>query len=247
MVEISSILSEYGLNEKEIKIYNLLVGEKELTAYKIAKNSGIHRSTTYDLLDQLIKKGFVTSLIKEGKKYYFANDIKKVISSLKEKEAMLESILPEIIKLKEKTEYKVELLEGVESVRSVDYWIFDLVRRKLVKELFIIGPAYASTAGSGVFIESLIKEFKKLDIKKFNYKGIFDEKFRGTEVVSQYNILGKNKFIEGLIDKTTTVICGDYVFLYFTTDKPYVIKIKNDLVAEEFKSYLILIWKIAKD
>ena len=41
--ELLTLFKEYGLNEKEIKIYLYLVKNNKLTDYKIAKNTKINR------------------------------------------------------------------------------------------------------------------------------------------------------------------------------------------------------------
>ena len=71
--ELSKLLKEYGLNDKEIKIYIYLVGNNQLTAYRIAKETKIHRSTCYDILEKLIQKSFVSKTEEKTKAFYSAN------------------------------------------------------------------------------------------------------------------------------------------------------------------------------
>ena len=49
--KITSLLEEYGLDKKEIKVYLTLVEKDELNAYSLAKFTGIHRSTTYAVIE----------------------------------------------------------------------------------------------------------------------------------------------------------------------------------------------------
>lgn len=245
MVEITDILNEYGLEDKEVKIYLLLVRERELTAYEVAKKTGIHRSTTYDLLDKLVEKGFVSSVIKRKTKYYLVNELDKILSTIKEKETMIMSLLPQIEMLKKGQGVSVELLEGVEGQRVHNYTIFELAKKGQINSLYTLGNTPASTISSEIYIERLIRELKKM-VKKVDYKGIWNEKYKHQEIIKKYGILGRNKFLSTLPSNVGTVIYGDYVSLMFTIEKPYIIRIKNRLVAEEYRAYFKQFWKIAK-
>jgi len=247
MAQIVDILKEYGLEDKEAKVYLLLVREIELTAYEIAKKTGIHRSTTYDILEKLVKRGFVSTIIKKGKRFYAVNELSKIVSSLKEKESMLLSLLPEIERLKRGLDTHAEVFEGAEGQREQNFALFELIKKGQIQELLAIGNGPAPTEGSELFIESLIKEAKKLKLpQKIGYRGIWDEKYRNEAVIKKYKILGQNKFLKELPSKTTMLIYGDYVSLLFTMEKPYAIRIKNALVAEEFKFYFRMLWGISK-
>ena len=246
--EISRILEEYGLSGKEIRIYLLLVRERELTAYETAKKTGIHRSTAYDILDKLIEKGFVSSVIKRKKKYYVINELSKIISFVKEKEAMLSSLLPKLEMLKKGQEVSVELLEGIEGQKEHNFTLFELAKKGKVKELYIIGNGPAPTLASEIYIEKLLSEAKKhKKIKAIEYKGIWDSNFRNKEIVKRFEHFGQNKFLKNLPSKVTTVIYGEYIALLFTIDKPYVIRIKNKIIAEEYRFYFNILWKAAKE
>ena len=247
MADVPTILKDYGLTDNEIKTYILLVGSNKLTAYEIAKKTKIHRSTVYDLLDRLIEKGFVTSISMEKARYYIANELSNIIFTLKEKESMLLSIIPKLEQLKQKIEVKVHLSEGGEATRADDYAIYNLIKSGEVNDLYIMGIAPASTAGSEAFIGQLIKEALPFVKKhKLKYRGLVDKKYRGTYTEKRYAVLGENRFLKEMPEEATTVICGDYMFLFFSSDKPYGIMIKNKLVADEFKFYFDQVWKSAK-
>ena len=52
-------LTEFGLSEKEAKVYLALLELEVATATEIAKNSNIKRSSTYVVLESLKEKGLV--------------------------------------------------------------------------------------------------------------------------------------------------------------------------------------------
>lgn len=245
---MDDILRELGLDDKEIRIYRDLVAKKQLTAYEVAKDTGINRSTVYDSLDRLVRKGFVSSIVINGRKFFQVKDIGKIISSLKEKETLVQALLPEILKAQTESEVSVELLEGTEGQRNFFFSLFTLGKNRQVKLLHMIGNADASTLGSRLYAKKLIAEWRKLNTGKYaDYRAIWDEAFRGKETVKQFSPLGgNNRFLPNLPSKVTTLVYGDYAAFAFTIDKPYVIRIKNALVARTLDSYFALLWGIAK-
>ena len=128
--KMDEILRELGLDDREIRIYKNLVAKKKLTAYEMAKITGINRSTAYDCLDRLVRKGFVSSIVINGKKFYQVKNIGKIISSLKEKETLVQALLPEMLRAQGENEVSVELLEGSEGQREFFFSLFNLGKNK---------------------------------------------------------------------------------------------------------------------
>ncbi|MBU2442745.1 MAG: helix-turn-helix domain-containing protein, partial [Nanoarchaeota archaeon] len=68
MAEID-ILEDLGLSEAEAKVYLALLETGSTLAGPIIKKTGLHRGTTYQILQRLIEKGLVSYVIKAGKRY----------------------------------------------------------------------------------------------------------------------------------------------------------------------------------
>ena len=245
--ELYLLLSEYGLDENEIKVYLHLVGNKELTAYKIAKDIKIHRSTCYDVLERLISKGFVSVIECKDKKFYSSNEMSRVISQLKDKETILLSVMPKLQKLETKEETKVRVLEDSEGQKQFNFDLFKNIKEKSISFCYIIGNTYASNLSSNLFIERLMKELKKTQQKnKFTYKGIWNERFKEDKIIVQYNKFGENRFLKNIPSRVGTIITNNFIAFLYTHDKPYVVEIKNRLISEEIKVYFDNLWNIAK-
>ena len=256
--KIAMLLEVYGLDKKEIKVYLILVQGKELNAYILAKKAGIHRSTTYHILDRLIEKGFVSKIQKGEKTFYSALDISQTIVKIKDKESILLSLIPEIEKVREESISNVRVFESKGSQKQFDFNLFNQIIRGIVKEVYIIGGGSAGfldpkerppeDLSSRIFLEGLLKEFKrkKLD-KKVNVKIIWNEKFRESNLLKFFSEIGESKFLKDLPTLATTVIFGEYLAYLFTIDnKPQVIEIQNKLIAKENKAYFDYLWDIAK-
>ncbi len=245
--ELKMLLKEYGLDDNEIKVFLYLVCNKELTAYTIAKETKIHRSTCYDILERLIAKGFVSKVDKKSASYYSVNDISRVISQLKDKETILLSLASKIQNLEQNKEVKVRILEDAAGQKQFNYNLFNLAKNQKISFCYIIGNTYASTLSSNIFIERLIKELKGSKFnEKIEYRGIWEEKYKEDKIIAQYNRLGENRFLKVLPSKVGAIICDNFIAFLYTTDKPYVVEIKNSLIAEEMKAYFENLWASSK-
>ena len=82
-------LEKAGLTQNEAKIYYFLLKEKHSTVTDIAKRTGIHRRSAYDVLMRLSDKALVSYLIDEGAKKYFPSNPNRINEILEEKKKIL--------------------------------------------------------------------------------------------------------------------------------------------------------------
>jgi predicted transcriptional regulator len=254
---LSLLLKEYGLDLNEIRLYAFLVGNKEASAYKIAKNTKIHKSTCYDVLERLIIKGFVSCIEKNNKKFYSALDINQTITKLKDKENILLSILPEVEKIKRQEKSKVSVFENKDSQKQFNLDLFNKIKSGEIQELLILsgGPAGFIDFGapneeisSQIFLEKILREIKKSKLQKNrSYRGIWNEKFKGSELLNLFSGIGEDRFLKDLPTKATIVIYNNSLCFLFRLDKgPQVIEINNSSIADEMKAYFNYLWTLAK-
>lgn len=241
--QIYRLLSDYGLKDNEIEIYLLLVRHGDLTAYRIAKHTKYHRSTTYDILERLIAKGFITKIEKNNKKFFSANDVSRIITRLKDKESILLSILPYVESLTRYEEPSIRCLEDVGGQKQFNYNLFNLAKKREISFCYVLGNTPSVSVSSNIFLERLMREFQRAK-NDIEYKGIWDSRFKNDPIITKYNTLGKNKFLP-LPSRTGTVIYDGVIAFLFTQQKPYIIEIRNPAVFEEFKAYFLHLWSIA--
>jgi len=130
-------LREYGLSEKEAKVYVACLKLGSSTANRISKAASLRRSTTYDLLDSLKEKGLISSFLREKKHYYQSVDPSDFVVYAQEKVDRLKRILPELQRIKATAVQKpcVELFEGFEGVIA----LLDVLYKE--KEILVYGSA----------------------------------------------------------------------------------------------------------
>ena len=121
MSEIETALEPWGLSVKEVKIYLALLELGEVTTVRLSERTGINRTTLYDILHALIKKGVAGSTVKENVKYFYAAKPEVLINLLREKQDSLQNVLP---LLRERAGIigkrpKIEFYEGPKGIDAV--------------------------------------------------------------------------------------------------------------------------------
>ena len=69
-MEIKETLKDFGLTEKEIKLYLKLLELGSAASGELIRELGFYSKTIYELLDKLIDKGLVSFVIKSNIRYY---------------------------------------------------------------------------------------------------------------------------------------------------------------------------------
>src|SRR3989344_279100 len=239
------VLEDFGLSEGEAKVYLALIDIGSTLAGPVIKKTGLHRGTTYQILQRLLGKGLVSSVIK-GKKQFFAPvDPRRLVDILKEKQENLEIILPQLnARLKEsKEKQEVTVYSGVKGIRSV--------MGKILEELKYKGEYY-DFGVSGLFQEVMgdywyLWQKRKKDYKIKSYV-IFNENLKKNNPKLVNDYFGEARFHPKEYSSITdTMIYEDTVILFVWTGKPpFAVVIKNKDNAESYKNQFKLIWKHAR-
>ncbi len=239
------ILQELGLSEAETKVYLALLETGSTLAGPIIKKTGLHRGTTYQVLQRLKEKGLVSSIIKGKKQYFEPASPNRLMDVLKEREEKLRSVLPILNQKLEasKEKQEVTVYYGVKGIRSV--------MDKMLEELNPNGEYY-DFGVSGLFREIMGAYWDSWQKKKRKYKlkskVIFTEELKENNPALLKDYFGQARFHPKEYPSITdTIIYKDTVLLLIWTAKPPVaIVIKNKDNAESYKNQFKLMWKLAK-
>jgi len=234
------ILKEAGLNEKEATIYLELLREKICNASKLSKITKIQRTTVYLELDNLIKKGLVSYVIKNSKRYYQAASPEKLIENLDTKKQKINSILPDLKNLHHSIEpFKIEIFEGKEGIKT----FYQDVLNSNNKELLAFGV-------TGNAFEILKFEFPHF-VKKYEKAGL---KVRYLANKSSEKLLAelpkdkaKIKYLpEQYSSDVTTIIYANKIAIQsLVKDNIFVILIEDEKLFKGYKNYFEFMWKSA--
>jgi len=122
--ETLDLLRNLGLNQYESKIYLALSQLGPMTASELSDNADIPRPRTYDVLDKLAKKGFVS--VQPGRpSKYNALSLKQALNNLKKsKEKELIKSFEQMDKIKERLEEKLSKQSMNQNISAEDLiWV----------------------------------------------------------------------------------------------------------------------------
>lgn len=124
-------LRQAGFSEKETQTYLALLQAGAAKAGLLAKKTGLNRTTIYDILDGLVKRGVVSRYSKGSQTYFNASEPERLLTYLdREKEELavklerrkkrLTELLPQLISLQDiaSTRPKIQFFEGEKGMRE---------------------------------------------------------------------------------------------------------------------------------
>lgn len=231
-----AVLRDIGLLEGEIEAYLCLLRVGAASVTTLHKETGLHRTHIYDLLEKLKEKGLVSEYIQSGIKFFQATTPKKLLSYLEEKKAAVETVLPDLeamSKLK-KEETIVELYKGKEGLKSVLLDILNMSRDYVVMGSIIQFETILQFA-----FPQFLKKIEKQNIKE---RILCDKKEGVTRIKT-----GTYRYLEpGQLFPSSFWVYGDKVAIFVWNPPYYVTLIKNKDIAKTYLTYFEYFWKRAK-
>ena len=223
-------LQNLGLTKTESKIYLTLLNLGSSLAGIIARKSGIHRRTVYDVLDKLTEKGLVGYITKNNRKYYEINNPEKLKELIKEKEQTINQILP-LLKQKysiQKEKQETLVFKGKEAIKKI------FQDQLNYKEILVLAGEGASEV-----LSFYLKHYNNERIKrKVKLKIITNEKKKIPYAQVRY--------LKNFKTFTSTNIYGNNVAIIIWKQQPLAILIKEKEIADSYKNYFEIIWKSGK-
>ena len=239
-------LLQFGLTEKEIAVYLILLEKGASSIQEISRESGINRVTIYAAADELKRKGLIAETKKGKRSFLVAEDPENLQDILENKKELLKKeentlnnlILPTLkaININQKNKPQIWFFEGTEGINRV----YD---NYALKHKDIIGCGSYETAlkaTSWEYEEKYLKEIKNRNIfyrvilkdtptdRKFSetFRGYFHTKFMNleTELAADIHVF------------------GDYVSL-MSYDSMTTTLIKDEAIVKSIKIYLEFMWE----
>jgi len=237
--ELKVALEKYGLSHNESKVYITLLQLGSAMAGKIAKEVQMDRTSCYDALKKLIKKGLVSYVVEANRKLFKAVSPERLIGILKEKEDEISEVMPHLKEIykPEKGKYNVTMYRGYKGMKSV---FEDILEEAKGKENLVIDSSGMFAEKMPYYLPHFIKGLEKNRIKVRHIvrkdKDIHPSK---TTTVRYFPKTSKETVI-------TTNIYADKVAIILWTDVPEAIIIENKAAADSYRDYFEVLWKAAK-
>lgn len=120
-MNLNETLAQFGLINKEDDVYLACLELGLASVNEIAVKANIKRTTAYDVLANLIKKGLVGQTQKGKKRLFYAEQPEKLNKLLEEKQAKLAEIMPMLKSLYNTAgeKPKIRYYEGKEGLKEV--------------------------------------------------------------------------------------------------------------------------------
>lgn len=236
-MEIKKVLGGLGLSEGEVKVYLALLKLGSVPISKIKEETNLHRTTIYDFVEKLLNKGLAGYVIKNNVRYYKAAHPSRLVDFIKEKEESVREIIPQLTRLTEfkKEEIKVELYKGEEGLKTL---INDVLRVK--KDIVVLGVDELKFKEKfPIVVEQYFKKEEETGIKE-RLLASEDTEFIFDKKTTNYRFIPEKFF-----NPTSTMVYGDKVAILIW--EPFIIiMIENKGLADSYRKYFELLWKIAK-
>lgn len=107
--EITKSLEKLGLNDKESRVYIAALEMGKFSVLALANKTSIKRPTCYLILDELVKKGLVSTFPKAKKVIYVAEHPNVILKRSADSYALAKQLMPELQALISTTSEKPEL------------------------------------------------------------------------------------------------------------------------------------------
>lgn len=252
MANLEVEIKKLGLSDKEAKIYLALLELGQALVAEIATRSGVNRATTYVILEELKRKGLISTFLK-GKKTYFAAESPERFSSLFETEKSrleenfsdLKKIFPDLEKIYESRgeQPKVRFFEGKEGIALLQEDILK-TRAKNIEQIIPLDEAYKNFPPSKT--DHRKRMYEKM--RKVHFRIIYTSK-KGA-ILPETNIIEKRsiKFIKHELFPISAeiVLFGDKTLIFVTKSKPFAVVLEDQLITNTFRTIFDLLWKNLK-
>lgn len=228
------LVQEAGLTENQAQAYVALSKQGTMSAGELAKHISKDRSYMYSILEDLAKKGLVSSH-KDGKQLYNASNPENLLQGLEEKEKKLQKAIKKLRSIESEAPLpEPKLYKGKEGLKT-------FVRKFLQASEFC---TFGGGKSAGLF-ELLKYDYLHYleDMRNSEITGrLLTKKDREQEYRELYGDLVEVKTVEKDGADVHYTVFSDYVAIYTGGEDAYVILIENLAVSCALKEYFNLLW-----
>jgi len=239
-------LTNIGLSEEEAKVYIAILELGGSFASIIARKAQINRATCYHTLDNLIKKGFISSYTKGKVLWFNAESPDKITQVLTEKLDSAKKLVPELLSISNSLSFKpiIRFYEGIEGIKSV---FEDLLSSK---EKEILG--YTNITSLGTIFEEYFKSYCKRKIQKgIKTRYLAPATGEGVDIIAKFYPKNYNReLVEVLLVNRNEFYFENEISIYenkvaiisLNPDEPMALLIESPTFAKSMRSIFNLAW-----
>ncbi|MFH1770855.1 MAG: helix-turn-helix domain-containing protein [archaeon] len=238
-----SVLFDAGLSVNEARVYMALLDLGAASVGEITKKSGVHRVNVYDVIERLMIKGLISSVMRSKKTFYEPSNPEHLLALLETKKENIREIIPELNTMYEHRQKRqaVHYFKGPEGVMTA----YNMMLEQNAT-LYAIG---GSSMNRQVLKHRHELWNKKRLEKKMHVKALYYEYLRATKK-SDREQLWEIKFLPNKFKSPSMIdICGNLVVtLLPRPDKNEImaIVINNREIAKTYRNHFNFMWQFGK-
>lgn len=243
-------LQEIGLTNSEAKVYLALLELGFSKKGELVEKSKVSSSKIYELLEKLIQKGLVSSVVKSGVKYFEAASLKRLLDYMKEKkeklkeqEEKLNELIPRLALKRNIQEIgsETQVFKGMEGAKTSFSDILNELKKG--EEYFVLGISKFTPE----FETFIINFHRKRAEKGIKCKIIVNELARDIGKNLSEIKLTKVKYIKKeLFTPVVFILYHDKTLISIGLDEIFI-QIKSKNLSDGLKNYAKYMWTIGKE
>ncbi len=254
---IQETLKKLGFNEKEVEIYLEVLKLGRATASRIAKNTGINRTTIYSASKSLIKKGVLAEDL--GGKYSYlvalpADNLNVILEQQKkrlcEDEKLVNEALAELSDLPANIQFAIPKIRFIEEsdlenylYKQTDTW------NKSIKQYDKTWRGFQDHTFIEHYGKWTLDYWKKFKSSQDIFEKVLTNKAETEKQMKKKSISGRETIFwkKSVNFSSSFWIGGDYIIMIYTKNRPfYLIEIYNPVMADNLREVFKNLWEEIK-
>ncbi|HLD21917.1 MAG TPA: helix-turn-helix domain-containing protein [Patescibacteria group bacterium] len=244
-MELSKKLLQLGFSPNQASVYKALIELGQCKAAAIIKKTNLHRNIVYEALEVLVEKHLAFKTSKGGVALFQLSDANTLVQDAKSQLTTAQEIAHEINSLRQKSTHEIKLYEGVGGLQSVRAKTLNELAQETdpqKKELLVLGAdiKLAEQYYNMVFKKN-DEERAKLHIPA---RLLFPQNITNTHTnqVDASPLTQVKLLPQTMHDPTAIDIWKDNISIILNDIEPFIVSIKNQKLADSFRSYFETLW-----
>lgn len=233
----------FGLNDKEMALYEALLAKGATTIADIAPRAGLKRPTAYLCMDALVARGLAERIKVNAKTYFHASDPAVLEKDLAASRSRLELLKKWYVNNREAVGRRnVQVFEGVERLKDL---YMEIAHANSIQSWFSLGESVP-------FFDAVLHPFAEvLRHNGTNMRDIAsDDKYSKKYAEKLRRVFGQTysyRVLSGGFMDNDTMLFGDRMAIFgLDRGNLYAVRIEDKAVASTFRTLFEVVWKTAR-
>lgn len=246
-MNLPKLLTQFGLSKNEAIIYSSLVKLLEASAYSLSKETGLPKTSIYEILDDLIAKGLVSKSKVNGASYYSAEGAGKFLATANEKVEIAKLIIPAVQALTslDKSAPAVKFYTGTEGVKKALNDVLETLKVTGSRKLYGVADQDLKDF-LPQFFPSWLARREKMGV--FTYLLTHNNGLETEPEMFKSNRLRETRLIpkEHIFSTSMDIYPGKVAFFSSQDNTPHAVIIESEQISLTLQKFFEFMWKSAK-